>query len=201
MIRRRCRERISKARMRRYQNCGKSNCRESETEHVTSPVGQYAGGGFVLPPGRLTTEEWPEILAASMKCFTSWREDLLRRARLPPTLKVGAGRSTECRRRSHRARAARLSGHRCGRAAGREASSSCGHPSASRDTGATRASTRKPGICSVLSTLGSPRFRCAGPEGCEGGAGCAGMSSGGGRRPHTGVVTLRRRATGGRRRG
>jgi hypothetical protein len=35
MIRCRCRQRISKARMRRYQNCGKSNCRESETEHVT----------------------------------------------------------------------------------------------------------------------------------------------------------------------
>ena len=35
MIRCRCRQRISKARMRRYQNCGKSNCRESKTEHVT----------------------------------------------------------------------------------------------------------------------------------------------------------------------
>ena len=40
IVRCRGRERISKARMRRYQNCGKSNCRESKTEHVTSPVGK-----------------------------------------------------------------------------------------------------------------------------------------------------------------
>src|ERR1700733_13855584 len=33
----------------------------------------------------LTNEEWPQVLATSMKCFTSWKEDLPQRARLPPT--------------------------------------------------------------------------------------------------------------------
>ena len=52
VIRRRCRERISKAGMRRDENSDKSNCRKGKTEHVTSPVGQKAGRGFVLPPDR-----------------------------------------------------------------------------------------------------------------------------------------------------
>jgi hypothetical protein len=62
----RCRsgERISKARMRRYQNRGKSNCRESKTEHVTSPVGKCRKG-FVLTNG-----ECLEYRPISLKRFT-----------------------------------------------------------------------------------------------------------------------------------
>ena len=65
----RCRggERISKARMRRYQNRGKSNCRESETAHVTLSKLANAGSGFVLTNG-----ECPEYRAISLKRFTPW---------------------------------------------------------------------------------------------------------------------------------
>jgi hypothetical protein len=51
--------------MRRYQNRGKSNCRESETAHVTLSNLANAGSGFVLTNG-----ECPEYRAISLKRFT-----------------------------------------------------------------------------------------------------------------------------------
>ena len=67
--RKRGRERISKARMHRYQDSGKRNRRKGETEHVTSPVGQMPEGAWSFRAIVLTNEEWPQVLGGIYEVF------------------------------------------------------------------------------------------------------------------------------------